>query len=280
MDKYDKVLTNPTLTGSVHRVSHYLCSTTQPNALGHDFRSYASGEHMSTRLRTEITAYQLCVLDDATVESPHACVGQVLNRSSRSSVAWWSATIRLDQNISARRSLQLLARGRFTTLYKSWKALGQHIGRKYSRLTPKRITTTAFLQEVYRTGPHSRLDWSHLGLKVPVVPDAPVTKTVSIAIREVQIDYMRRVCLPGQCFTVPTDTAFADLDDIAAKGGQSTHFTQEPICFQVVSTDVTKKRHVHTVSMVEIRRMHVPIVIQRFSAWNLRHWPCSQLEVP
>ena len=59
VERYDKAMADPATKLKVHRVSHYLAS----GALGLDLRAYATGSPMSKKLRTEITAYQLCMLD-------------------------------------------------------------------------------------------------------------------------------------------------------------------------------------------------------------------------
>jgi len=82
----------------LHRVAHFLLGE-GPGQLGQDFAVWASGGAMSTRLRKEILAYQLCALDDAFVEGPHARVGRIARATPRPSPAWWSTTLRLDQNL-------------------------------------------------------------------------------------------------------------------------------------------------------------------------------------
>ena len=73
VERYDKAMADPATKLKVHRVSHYLAS----GALGLDLRAYATGSPMSKKLRTEITAYQLCMLDGPMQESPHARISRV-----------------------------------------------------------------------------------------------------------------------------------------------------------------------------------------------------------
>ena len=276
--RYDQALSDPSLATGIHRVSHYICSTDMENCLGHAMRAYANGAPMTLGLRTEITAYQLCVLDDGIAQSPHACVGYIVKQSSHSSVPWWSATVRLDQNIESRERMQALAKGRFTAMFQAWKAVGQRNHHRYRRLTPQRVNTTHFLQFVYRTGEYCRVDWSYLALGAPPsVPNMTMQSSIT-SLQEVKVDYIRRVCLPGQAFTVPRLTAIDSIEMLSSSGGKVV-YSDRPICFQVVTNDVTKKRHVQTQAMSNIRRMVCPMTVQHFAIWNCTHWPCSELDV-
>ena len=82
----------------INRVTQYLLLE-EPGCLGTAFRIWAAGGDMSDELRSEITAYQLCVLDDSMGEGPHALLSREATRSPRSSPAWWSGTFRLTQNL-------------------------------------------------------------------------------------------------------------------------------------------------------------------------------------
>ena len=84
VERYDQSMANPETKPKVHRVSHYLAS----GQLGIDLRAYANGHPMSERLRTEITAYQLCMLDDSVQESPHARITKVLQTARASKPPW------------------------------------------------------------------------------------------------------------------------------------------------------------------------------------------------
>ena len=76
---------------------------------------------MSDRLRTEVTAYQLCVLDDNVQESPHALVSRIATTARQSRAKWWSSTVRLQQNRSVMRVMEVIAPGRFAKFFKCWK---------------------------------------------------------------------------------------------------------------------------------------------------------------
>ena len=58
--KYDEAMSTQHGQLTVHRVSHYLASEDIGCLSGH-LREYAGGGPMHPKLRTEVTAYQLCI---------------------------------------------------------------------------------------------------------------------------------------------------------------------------------------------------------------------------
>ncbi len=64
----------------LHRVSVYLGGGSV-ECLGQDLRRFATGQELSASLRSEITAYQLCMPDDSMQESPHAVISHEVSRS-------------------------------------------------------------------------------------------------------------------------------------------------------------------------------------------------------
>ena len=119
VERYDKAIADPATKLKVHRVSHYSAS----GALGLDLRAYASSSPMFKKLRTEITAYQLCMLDDSMQESPHARISRVVQAARPSKPPWWSATVRLRQNLAIGKSLDELKPQHSRALFQAWKFL-------------------------------------------------------------------------------------------------------------------------------------------------------------
>lgn len=280
VSKYDKAIVDPVLSQSIHRVAHYLCSETLPHCLGGAMRAYAGGGPMSSTLRTEVTAYQLCMLDDGSVESPHACVGAVVKHSSGSSVPWWSASLRLEQNIASKSCMDTMARGRFAIMFRSWKALGQHCDSRHRQMIPRRMKDKPFLQFVYRTGQHNMADWSSL-VMLPLASKSPgaSVRLPTTGFQQAKIEYIKHVCQEHQCFSVPHASASDAIDSIATMGNRLPAVAMVPFCFKVITADITRKRHVHTAKMSEARRMSLPAVVQRFTPWSLKHWPCDTMDL-
>ena len=80
-----------------HRVSVYFAG--HGDTLRADMLRHAKGGGMSQRLRAEITAYQLCMLDDTVAEAPHRDISAAASRAPSSQLPWWASSVRLDQNL-------------------------------------------------------------------------------------------------------------------------------------------------------------------------------------
>ena len=236
---------------------------------------------MHPKLRTEITAYQLCVFDDGIQESPHALVSRVVASARVSGPPWWSATIRMQQNFGVQKQLATVAGPlRFDRLFHSWKMLGQTKWYRYQQCIPKWQKTQVFLEMVYRTGEHNRCDWQFLAT---YKTRQPITVSLAevAATQEVKADFIRRACPSGTFITFPRSSFIGSLEGIARSlppGGQHS-VDIEPVCFQVVSHDVTAKKFVDTESTRAMRRMQVPAVVQTYDPWNMASFPCERLDV-
>lgn len=279
VERYDEVVAQPGGRAMLHRVSHYLASV-DSGCLGRDLRAFADSGRMSKELRSEILAYQLCILDDSIQESPHAQVSRVASVARQSGPPWWSATIRMDQNVATKSSLDAVSANRFSQCFRAWKALGQCKWTRYANLVSQRVRTRPFLEMVYRTGSHCRADWSFLADLSE--SSTPTRDSVSrTAIQEVKIDFLKRVCTPhamltwGKPSSVP---AVSDMGSVALPG-QAQHSQLEPCVLQVVSYDFTRKKVVQTESARRWRRMLLPATVQRYGHWNAMQYPCPDLDV-
>ena len=248
--------------GQVHRVSRYLMSE-EDGCLGSDFRDYVAGAPMSRQLRTEITAYQLCMLDDSLVEGPHARIGRVTRYAVNSKAGWWSASLRMEQNNLARAVAEQTRPQRFDTLFAQWKVLGQSDPKAYSRGRCQRISHSKFIDMVYRTNANNMIDWSAVGIgraekKAPSGNARPRLDPAT----ELKHDFVRRLCQPGKYFTIPgqrSDQASApDFDPVAAT-------PVSDVAIKVISTDIIWKKHVFTDKLSSWRSMAVPASVQHFS---------------
>ena len=82
-----------------HRVIEHFAGTNE-GSLRVDFEAHAEGRGMSTRLREEVSSYQLCQLDDTWVEAVHRDVSATCKRASACTFPWVAATLRLSQNLA------------------------------------------------------------------------------------------------------------------------------------------------------------------------------------
>ena len=148
LQKYDGASANGTLT---HRVSDFFCGE-QPGSLRFDFEAWAYRGVMSSDLRTWLTAYQLCCLDDGMQESPHGIITHIVNAKPSSTPQLWSALYRYKQNLAAKRSLDINHPGRFSLLFQNWRMLFSKRPTFGARrlIQPRKLIKRDFLQKVYR----------------------------------------------------------------------------------------------------------------------------------
>jgi len=263
--------------GRVHRVSTYLCSE-EAGCLGTDLRAFAAGHPMSSALRTEVTAYQLSVLDDGAAESPHAFVSKCANRTPSSKPAFWSATVRLYQNLACAEALAPPGAASFTSLWSRWKVMGQLQTRLYLRMRPKRQTDKALLQFVYRTGHHSLADWAVLRdvAEKDLFSDRAAQPVSDV--RAIQLEYLARVFAEGGTFTLPDWQHAVPGEGQGSFPGSSTDAQSStasgsPVllglrAFMVVAQNVKRKAKVRTATR-DISNTHtLAAQVQMLSLWN------------
>jgi hypothetical protein len=278
VDLYDEAMRVPATAQHVHRVSHYLAA----GSLGIDLREYAAGRPMTSQLRTEVTAYQLCMLDDSIQEGPHSRISRVVTASRSARPPWWSAGVRLEQNLEARATLEALSQGRFCQFFTNWKFLTQRSTRPDLRmaLTPQQIGTEKFLNKVYRLGQENRIDWSGLQILTTGTDTASNASKLS-TLQTLMIDYLKRVCKPLTYYTITTESTIHALDDLPMASGPccEPEVTVTPRIFQVVSFNVPRKVQVQTDEVIDERNYQVPAIVQRFDMRAFGGWPCSTLHV-
>ena len=148
LQKYDEARANGILT---HRVSDLFCGE-QHGSLRLDFEQWAHRGLMSIELRTWMTAYQLCCLDDGMQESPHGIITHIVASRPCSTPKCWSALYRYKQNLAAKRSLDINHPGRFNSLFQHWRMLfSKRSTLGAGRLIqPRKSIKRNFLEKVYR----------------------------------------------------------------------------------------------------------------------------------
>ena len=247
----------------MHRVTHYLASTDR-ECLGQDLRAFVDGQNLSAKLRTEITAYQLCVLDDSMQEGPHAYVSKAAASSCNSAPAWWSATIRFKQNMRVRSDLGV----RFQWFMNRWKSIGQSSAWKRRRGIRLKKSPHVVRAMVYRTGQHCNVDRHGLAVKLPGSgPDLAIDLTDNEKIVQ---DFVRKVFTQGNTFTLPADGHLALVNALGEQSEpQSSQDRGQPgQCFSVVGTDLLVKKHVVTEKIRSLRLLSVPALVQNFTFWH------------
>ncbi|MCP4239901.1 MAG: hypothetical protein GY772_05005, partial [bacterium] len=107
---------------AVHRVTAFLAGS-GPGQHGRALRAWASGasEAMDPALRREVTAYQLCMVDDTVQEAVHRDVTHVSARAPGSRLAFRAATLRLDQSLALWRASQCQAERE--AAFRGWRGI-------------------------------------------------------------------------------------------------------------------------------------------------------------
>ena len=148
LQKYDEAKVNGVRT---HRVSDVFCGG-HAGSLRHDFERWANAGVMSINLRTWLTAYQLCCLDDGMQESPHGIITKIAMSRPNATPKCWAALYRYKQNMDLERSLDMNHPGRFSSLFRHWRlpfSKRPTFGAK--RLVhPRKFIRKKFLEKVYR----------------------------------------------------------------------------------------------------------------------------------
>lgn len=241
---------------------------------------------MSDRLRMELTAYQLCMLDDSFVESPHAQISRVTRQTSVPSPSWWSATVRLNQNFLEYDRSVVDSPGRFEHFFDCWKLLSQFRPSAYLSGRGVQVPWRSFLRSVYRTGAQeTQRDWSALRR----LTDRPLEVVSDVKPSDMEAlikEYLLAIFVPGSVVEVQ-DTRGVSVDELVSGQGGLQHVGQGALVaerrfYQVVSRTLLAKKFVSTEKLASIRRMRVPLVLQRLALHGRDHQesPTSVLAVP
>lgn len=261
--RYDLAKADPVSSKCLHRVSDFLLGSL-PGQLGHDFRQWVAEGRMSARLRAELTAYQLCVLDDSFVEGPHARVSRAARQASRPSPSWWSATVRLEQNFREYDASVLESPGRFHQLFDAWKLVAQFRPSAYLSGQSPKVPPREFLRSVYRTGAQeTQRDWTALSALTYRAEMPQVRPSDMEALLK---EYLLAVFALGSVMEV-IDTRGVSNAELVSGGA---HFNHAPLVaarqfYQVVSRTLVSKKFVSTENLARLRGMRVPVVLQRLA---------------
>ena len=275
---YDTQMASPDSAARVHRVMHYLLGQ-GPEQLGSDFREYCRAGTMSVRLRTEITAYQLCTLDESMVESPHALVSRITSSGRASQPVYWFSSLRFNQNLSFRHEWNVLMPRSFPRFFRQWKCMGQRSEARWQRRIPVKQRTRAFLNFVYRLRNECRQDVAAVpGRAEPsdVSPPAPGDEDDRAALKK---DFVSCLFQAGSFFSVPGQADVDRVEELAPSVTSASAPPKQPLVFQVISADFVDKKHVETDQMRLFRRFANPAFVQYYECWNLQKYPCDHLDV-
>lgn len=151
LNKFDSLIAQG---GSADRVSFKFCGDA-PGTMRKDLSTLARTGSWSMRLRSEITAYQCCILDDSFAEGPHAVTTKTCSHSSASTPPWWSATARIEQNKIVRGVLEQMHPGLWSRCMQFHRSIFQMDRRAllhHKRGNMPARNEPVFFQKVYRVG--------------------------------------------------------------------------------------------------------------------------------
>ena len=264
--RYDLVANDPEGLKLIHRVSRYLMGS-GPGQLGPDFRQWVGEGRMSDRLRSEIAAYQLCVLDDSFVEGPHALIGRIARQASTPSPSWWSSTVRLAQNMEEHRRAAIESPGRFDQLFVGWKLVAQRCQRRYLAGQVAKVSIRPFLRFVYRTGVReTQRAWTVLNPLADNPSEAlPQAKPGDMEV--LSREYLLAICVPGSVVEVHDRRGVSALELVSggAQGAGQEALVPVRHFYEVVSRSLVSKKFISTQQLARMKLMRVPLVMQRLT---------------
>ncbi|MCP4242821.1 MAG: hypothetical protein GY772_19890 [bacterium] len=245
----------------VHRVTAFLAGS-GPGTHGEAFRAWASGAAaMDARLRREVTAYQLCMLDDTVQEAVHRDVTHVSMRAPASRLAFRAATLRLDQNLAVWSACQ--SQTEREAAFQCWRNILRCRGVKRKASVP----ASAFLDHVYRARDVGLKDWGPLE-RFMHQHAQPVRGQLSAAAR-LKVDYLKRVVVAGSVYSVPVSDAPVRQDRPLAEAARAAEASAARFeYFEVLSTNVVQRRLVPSAFAQSLRAMTWPVSVQPFAAWR------------
>ncbi len=250
----------------VHRVSEYFCGRGDHTLRG-DLERHARGEGMTQLLRREIHSYMACRLDDTVSESPHRDVSGVASRARAGKMPWWSASVRLKQNLAmaadpVRERALCSAWPKWKTLLTTQEAVAPRVALK-DRL---------FLQAVHRAGPFGLVDCSRIRALDRRDPCTEAFRANEAALpmsarlwRDLRREFARAVLSNGVVYTAmlpdsgPPDALAMSSDTVPVRSKAVAHF-------RVLDVAVAAKKHNHTLRWLRVRSMAMPVSLQKLSA--------------
>ncbi len=251
-----------------HRVSGYFCGHGR-GSLRADLEQHARGDGLTVRLRREIHSYMACRLDDTVSESPHRDVSYIAGRARCSKIPWWSASVRLRQNLAL--AAEPCHRAAIDAAWPIWKTLASEPG---STKVPK-MRQKPFLDAVHRVGGFGLVDCSRIR-----AVDHRDVYTVAFQARESSLptsartwrnfrrEFVNAVITDGQVYTATirdTESGPPDSQTMATASAAS-HRAAAQVHFRALDCAVAAKKHNLTLRWLHVKSMAMPVSLQKLSA--------------
>ena len=246
------------------RVSEYLCGS-DPGNLRSDMEQHAAGRGMSPSLREELFAYAACRLDDTVSESPHRDVSWVAGRARASKIPWWSASVRLRQNL---RMLEDLVVGPvMMRMWPRWRTLAVPASSPWS---PGALRAKPFLDAVHRVGAYAHVDASSIAVAHrDVYLETLRAREASLPLparvwRDLLREFVRAVVADGHVYSaqLPREGPPSAQAMVSQEASSSLPTEQH---FRVLDGALAQKKHNLTLRWLQVKSMAMPMSIQKFA---------------
>ena len=161
------------------------------------------------------------------------------------------------------------ARARLGSMLYRWKAVSQVAPRLALSLIRRKLSATAVLQFVYRTGAHALEDWGTLlGHALDSATLADALPQLCFA-SQLKADFLRCLLLPRHAFSLPAlppVDALAALEGVKLMGADAAlHAAAQGLPFlQVVEANLRRRKAVRTDSARKWRGVWLPVYVQSF----------------
>jgi hypothetical protein len=233
---------------------------------------------MSRRLRTELTAYQMAMLDDSFQESPHGIITAIVRRAPSSLDSWWSANFRLRQNLALRKVMDREHPGRFADLFKHWRSLFSRkpTGRKLRHC--RGFIRKDFLKKVYRMDEYAfhnlntmkKFQTSFQQLSAEAIADVS-------SEGKIMQEYVQMILKPDIVYSImDDDMAIANPAPPASSGTEiCADIADPPLTFQVVSLQTKSLKTIRTADGRAEQALRAPVMISRLTFFNYSCNPLS-----
>eukprot|EP00971_Amphidinium_carterae_P352588 6492661-Amphidinium_carterae.1 len=211
------------------------------------------GEPLSNELDAALLPYEVARLDGAAAEGIHRNVQLTIDRASASRFCYWSAHLRLKQNIGVWESIKAngdqVAIQRFLSFFAQPSRLQAKVWTFPALPRPAKVKRQLLLARHYRLWPHNMVDFAWL------LPKKEVSSSLRSLLSDVTYCHYE---LFKWLFQVGNVFSYVSAADVSVSEG--AYLLAHTQVFEVVMGDVSMKKVQHSVSS----GMLLPIYIQRY----------------
>eukprot|EP00971_Amphidinium_carterae_P349632 6491117-Amphidinium_carterae.3 len=234
------------------RVCHRLHTKFASPPLRQHLEALTRGEPLSDELDVALLPYEVARLDGAAAEGVHRNVQLTINRASASRFCYWSAHLRLKQNIAVWEGIKSngdpVAMQRFLSFFAQPSRLQAKVWTFPALPKPARIKRSLLLAKHYRLWPNNMVDFAWLVAKKE---SSPSLRSLLSDVTYCHYELFKWLFQVGGVFSY-----VSEADESTSDAAFLLAHTE---VFQVVMGDVSMKKVQHSLTA----DMLLPIFIQR-----------------